>query len=361
MADTNRTEVPTAWLTRAGRHGEREDFVLEHGLACSGFHRLPDLSGVSNRADMESIVRKLLPDKTKMSVANYVGQLWALRAGVRTGDLVVLPRKETRELALGIVTREYWYRADPDPARRHVVSVDWKRTDVPWLAAQEDLRRSLSSPRTICAVKCSDGARRLNQLMTVGRDPGVRQQAAAKATINRIKQRVLHTMLVAALNGRVVERSAPGTKPLEIDLQAPLPSQVRVYMYNATRPPGGRPAGEHKIQLIVPGQRRGERGNFDNSDERTVLLVGYAVEEAVFILWDAGAYRDFSYSMNLQVKSETILAAFAGEIGLQKRVLRPRRRTTIRETVVTATADRLTEAIEMRVDLSLDRLLDELD
>ena len=28
MADTNRTEVPTAWLNRAGRHGEREDFVL---------------------------------------------------------------------------------------------------------------------------------------------------------------------------------------------------------------------------------------------------------------------------------------------------------------------------------------------
>ena len=37
MADTNRTEVPTAWLTRAGRRGEREDFVLEHGLAGSGF------------------------------------------------------------------------------------------------------------------------------------------------------------------------------------------------------------------------------------------------------------------------------------------------------------------------------------
>ena len=100
MVDTNRTEVPAAWLTRAGRHGEREDFVLEHGLAGSGFHRLPDLSSVSNRVEMEIIVRKLLPDKTKMSVANYVGQLWALRAGVQAGDLVVLPRKGTRELNL---------------------------------------------------------------------------------------------------------------------------------------------------------------------------------------------------------------------------------------------------------------------
>ena len=28
-------------------------------------------------------------------------------------------------------------------------------------------------------------------------------------------------------------------------------------MYNATRPPGGRPLGEHKIQLMVPGKGRG--------------------------------------------------------------------------------------------------------
>ena len=35
MADTNRTEVPTAWLTGPGDM-VTEDFVLEHGLACRG-------------------------------------------------------------------------------------------------------------------------------------------------------------------------------------------------------------------------------------------------------------------------------------------------------------------------------------
>ena len=168
MADTNRTEVPTAWLTRAGRHGEREDFVLEHGLAGSGFRRLPDLSGISSRGEMKDTIRRLLPGKNKMSVANYSGQLWALRAHVRMGHLVVLPRKKTRQIAIGVVTREYWHRNDPDPGRRHVVSVDWKRTDVPWEAAHEDLRNSLSSLRTICAIKCDDGAQRLHELMTDG-------------------------------------------------------------------------------------------------------------------------------------------------------------------------------------------------
>ena len=121
----------------------------------------------------------------------------------------------------------------------------------------------------------------------------------------------LHAEFLAALSDLVVGHSDLGVKPLELEMQGSLPLRVRVYMYNATRPPGGRPAGEYKIQPIVPNQERGQRGNFDLSDGRTVLLVGYAAEDAVFVLWDAGAYRDFSYSRNVQVKSETILAAFA--------------------------------------------------
>ena len=361
MADTNRTEVPTAWLVRAGKKGEREDFVLEHGLASGGWDDLPDLSGSLSRADLEIILRGLLPGNSKMSVANYVGQLWALRAAVRAGDLVVLPRKRTRQLALGVVTKEYWYRDDPAPDRRHVLSVDWIRTDVPWMAAQRDLRNSLSTPKTICSVKCEDGPWRLHHLMTVGNDPGISQPAKPMTPGTRMRQRELHDTLASALDGQVLRHSDLEAKPLELDLQAPLPSQARMYMYNATRPPGGRPAGEYKVQLIVPDQSPGERGNFDLSDDREAFLVGYAVEEAVFVLWDAGIYRVFAYSRNVQVKSRTILAAFAGEIGLQERVLRPRRGVTVRETVVTATADRLDEAIEMRLDLTLKRLLDEPD
>ena len=180
MTDKNRTEVPTAWLIRAGSNGEREDFVLGHGLAFGGWDDLPDLSGVLSRGEMKGILRWLLPAKSKMSVANYSGQLWALRAHVSIGDLVVLPRKKTRQIAIGVVIRAYWYRNDPDPSRRHVVSVDWKRTDVPWEAAHEDLRNSLSSLRTIGAIKCDDGAQRLREMMTTGRDPGTSGIDAAK-------------------------------------------------------------------------------------------------------------------------------------------------------------------------------------
>ena len=361
MNGIDHSGVPTAWLIRAGQDGEREDHALETGLAFGGWDGLPDLSGVSNRDDMQTVVRRMLPGNSKMSVANYVGQLWALRSRVRAGDLAVLPRKRTRQIALGHVTQGYEYRDDPDPEMRHVVAVNWKRVDVPWDAIGEDLRHSLSTPRTICSIRCDDVLRRLEGLMVDGRDPGGGLAAPSAVGSSRMTQLELHSVLVDALDDQVVAASNLGAKPLELELREPLPSRVRAYVYNATRPPGGRPAGEHKVQLIVPGQARGERGNFDISGDHTVLLVGYAAEESVFVLWDAGAYRDFGYSRNVQIKSRTLLNAFAGEIGLQKRTLRPRRGVTIRETVVAATAGRLDEAIELRVDFSLKRLLDEFD
>src|SRR5437868_11630828 len=85
----------------------------------------------------------------------------------------------------------------------------------------------------------------------------------------------LDKSFLAALNGSVIAHSDLDTKPLELDLKSPLPPRLRVYMYNATYPPGGRTMGEHKIQLIVPGQDRGGRANFDGSNGRIPLLVGY--------------------------------------------------------------------------------------
>src|SRR4051794_5981137 len=83
----------------------------------------------------------------------------------------------------------------------------------------------------------------------------------------RLPQEELQHRLVSALGPSVVKiHSQMDAKPFEIDLAPPLPHRVRIYIYNATRPPGGRPLGEHKIQLIIPGKGRGERASFDNGD-----------------------------------------------------------------------------------------------
>jgi hypothetical protein len=163
----------------------------------------------------------------------------------------------------------------------------------------------------------------------------------------------LHRTFLDALNGAVLSHSDIEEKPLELDLKSPLPPKLRLYMYNATYPPGGRTMGEHKIQLIVPGQDRGARANFDSSDGRIPLLVGYRPDLRIFMLWDADLYVDFSYSRNVQVKPETVYEAFAQGIGRQKRRLW--RQAT--EVVITSDAQHLRQAILERQQETLKRLL----
>jgi excisionase family DNA binding protein len=191
-------------------------------------------------------------------------------------------------------------------------------------------------------------------------DPQSAQQAAVRNDDpwERLPQVELHQRLLSALGSAVLRvYTAMDAKPFEIDLAPPLPHRVRIYMYNATRPPGGRPLGEHKIQLIVPGKGRGERASFDHGDGRIVLLIGYAAEEDVFILWDAGLYSDFAWSRNVQVKAETIIEASAGKLATQERQLRPATGKPTVETVLAVKSRRVGEAIIRRMELTRERML----
>lgn len=176
MTGTEQTAAPAAWLIRAGSKGEGEDSAIEQGIACLGWHELPSLSEVSSRDDIEEMIRRELPEHAtnKRRITIWAAQLWSLCTQVRQGDLVVLPRKRTSQIALGVVTREYWYNGEADSTMPHAVSVDWRRTDVPRTAVRQDLLYSLGSALSICQIKRNDGAWRLQQLLQIGQDPGAR-------------------------------------------------------------------------------------------------------------------------------------------------------------------------------------------
>ncbi|HEX8240505.1 MAG TPA: helix-turn-helix domain-containing protein [Allosphingosinicella sp.] len=176
------------------------------------------------------------------------------------------------------------------------------------------------------------------------------------ALTERVSQAELHRRFIKALGSGVRSHTDLDRKPLEADLFSPLPSRIRLYIFNATRPPGGRPLGEHKVQLIVPGQKRGERASFDQTGGRIVLLAGYAAEEDIFILWDAGLYTDFAWSRNVQVKASTIIEATAGKIAEQERRLRPSGSAAVTETLLACPPTRLADGIVRRVGITRDRM-----
>ena len=181
-------DTPRAWLIRAGRDGDRFDHNIEHGLACLGWDDVPDLRGFSSRQELRDAVRLHYPDSGEGTISSFTSQLWRMRTDVRLGDLVVMPRKRVPEIALGSVTREYWYDEASDVAwGRHVVSVDWKRTEVPKAALNQDLQRSLGSQQTIFTIARDDALWRLQQLLETGEDPGPRSALHLPDLVERFR------------------------------------------------------------------------------------------------------------------------------------------------------------------------------
>lgn len=84
-----------------------------------------------------------------------------------------MPLKTTKQIALGHVTSGYEYRADePEADKRHVVRVDWQRTDLPRAAVKQDLLFTLGSAMSIFAPSKNNAAIRLQHLLGQGTDPG---------------------------------------------------------------------------------------------------------------------------------------------------------------------------------------------
>ena len=103
----------------------------------------------------------------------------------------------------------------------------------------------------------------------------------------RLPQRELHSLFLHDVGKYGIVSEDTGRKPLRIHLDYPFNRDVNAYIFNCTAPPGGRSIDEFKVQLILDGQKRGERGKFDIFDGRTTLIIGYA---APFTDVDAGLW-----------------------------------------------------------------------
>lgn len=83
---------------------------------------------------------------------------------------------------------------------------------------------------------------------------------------------------------------------------------LAIYIYPNTNPPGGRSLGEYKFNIKVPGQKQGERGNFDSS-LGLPLLLSYAKDYDTYIIYEARKHVDFIWSSNIQSRVELLRSA----------------------------------------------------
>lgn len=116
-------------------------------MAIIGWSELPDLSQVKTREDLAKLMQETYPDQNQRRLNNWIGQVWAFRDRIQSGDLVVLPLKTRSSVAIGKVTGAYAYLTDEQGIRIHTRPVQWLRTDLPRPAAQRPRRTGCATRR----------------------------------------------------------------------------------------------------------------------------------------------------------------------------------------------------------------------
>lgn len=159
------------YLVRAGGNGEDENYALDHGVAIIGFSEYPSLLGAKNYDNIVAIVKEAKPDIKPRAAGNYAGQLWAFAVAMKEGDIVVLPRKLTSQVALGRVKGPYMYEKAGD-SMRHVRPVEWLLPDVPRSVFGQDLLHSFGAFMTVCTITRNNAEQRVAAVLAGKPDPG---------------------------------------------------------------------------------------------------------------------------------------------------------------------------------------------
>lgn len=158
-------------MVRAGRNGEDEEFALEHNVAVIGFRDYPSLAKAADYEGVQTLVQKATPELRPGAAGNFAGQLRTFALSMQVGDIVVLPRKLTAQVALGLVKGPYRYQM-MEGEYRHVREVEWVRPDVARSVFGQDLLYSFGAFMTVCQIRRNGAEERIAAVLSGESDPG---------------------------------------------------------------------------------------------------------------------------------------------------------------------------------------------
>lgn len=157
-----------AWLVRLGKYGEGEGRALTEGVLATAWQFSADMSAAADRKQIFDFLNGQYADQKTGTLQNWAAQLNQLKNEAKDGDLVIVPLKTTKEIAIGRLTGDYFQAEGTFPARK----VQWLVTDLPRSAVKQDLRFSLGASQTVCEISRNNAAERFAALAKSRVDPG---------------------------------------------------------------------------------------------------------------------------------------------------------------------------------------------
>ena len=149
------------WVIKGGRSGEHEDAFLTKGVVSLGFDLQQSIADFADRDALRAIAES----------RNGADQMWRFYQEIATGDLVVLPRKRTNQVALGRISGPYAYQ--PETVSQnvpHVRAVSWEVTDIPRSNFDRDLLNSFGSLMTLSQPGAPNAESRIYHTASIYRE-----------------------------------------------------------------------------------------------------------------------------------------------------------------------------------------------
>ena len=153
------------WVVRAGKHGENEEYALEHNVVAIGWEDVGDIGKIKDRDELQRLISETYPEETISTTRVWTGELWALKDRIQNDDWVALPLKSRAAIAVGRIAGPYNFVPDGPPDAKHQRRVRWIRTDLSRAEVDQDLLYSLGSILTVFRVRRNNAEDRLVSLV----------------------------------------------------------------------------------------------------------------------------------------------------------------------------------------------------
>lgn len=144
----------TAWVVRAGSRGEYEELAMSEGVVAIDFGAGKSLAEFDSRESL----------REQAESRNAADQMWSFAHVIQNGDMIVLPRKLPRVVAVGRVSGNYQYKEDLDAP--HLRPVNWVAHDIPRTYFAQDLLNSFGGKATVYRVRADNAESRIDKIVT---------------------------------------------------------------------------------------------------------------------------------------------------------------------------------------------------
>ncbi|WP_324188456.1 helix-turn-helix domain-containing protein [Nocardia higoensis] len=160
-----------AWRIRAWNETSLAKEFLKNGLVAMSEDEIGrPVTEIGSEQELRDALRAHPngQDRPEKAFGAFVTYWNYFSQDMQVGDTIVLAyldRAKVPRAAIGVITGEYEYRADDSDARlRHRRAVRWTSRDLARRALDDDLRRTVSAPGTICQFGAADAGTRLAAL-----------------------------------------------------------------------------------------------------------------------------------------------------------------------------------------------------